>query len=134
MAMEDGTVGELLRRHLCSSLWPAGSLGASGRFWSSTPDSTSPRPPEESRAKAGVPAGRVPHGSSSSSSTAVMRDAGMLFRLYLRMCICFGMGQGAVITTVTYATTFLSRVGCAPGERERKGGSRLEAQIGGTDS
>jgi hypothetical protein len=49
--------------------------------------------------------------SSSGSGAAVAAEAHaaaiQCFRDFMRLCVCFGLAQGAIITTVTYATTLM---------------------------
>jgi len=47
--------------------------------------------------------------SSSAAAVAVNAHAAAVqcFRDFMRLCLCFGLAQGAIITTVTYATTLI---------------------------
>ena len=54
----------------------------------------------------------IPLCASCDSADQDGYVAALLLRSHLYLCICFGLAQGAAITTITYATTFMNeRVG-----------------------
>ena len=54
----------------------------------------------------GIPT-KTPLGRALQEQASSDQYASQTFSSFLRVCLCFGLAQGAIMTTVTYATTFM---------------------------